>query len=113
MNFEPVPLMRDTSSFNRSTIVIDNMLLHFGKQDFIAQNMPNNAIPNLNTFFDGVIDALSGIDVNVLIKGIAGIGLLSAIMLALSAVASLVPGATSHIKFTHKRINLCLVSLFC
>ena len=44
-------------------------------------------------FFDGVIDALSGIDVNVLIKGIAGIGLLSAIMLALSAVASLVPGA--------------------
>ena len=49
MNFEPVPLMRDTSSFNRSTIVIDNMLLHFGKQDFIAQNMPNNAIPNLNT----------------------------------------------------------------
>lgn len=30
---------------------------------------------------------------NVLIKGIAGIGLLSAIMLALSAVASLVPGA--------------------
>lgn len=36
MNFEPVPLMRDTSSFNRSTIVIDNMLLHFRKQDFIA-----------------------------------------------------------------------------
>lgn len=47
----------------------------------------------LMAFFAGVIDALSGIDVNVLIKGIAGIGLLSAIMLALSAVASLVPGA--------------------
>ena len=47
----------------------------------------------LMAFFDGVIDALSGIDVNVLIKGIAGIGLLSAIMLALRAVASLVPGA--------------------
>ena len=47
----------------------------------------------LMAFFDGVIDALSGIDVNVLVKGIAGIGLLSAIMLALSAVASLVPGA--------------------
>lgn len=47
----------------------------------------------LMAFFDGVIDALSGIDVNVLIKGIAGIGLLSAIMLALGAVASLVPGA--------------------
>lgn len=47
----------------------------------------------LMAFFDGVIDALSGIDVNVLVRGIAGIGLLSAIMLALSAVASLVPGA--------------------
>ena len=47
----------------------------------------------LMAFFDGVIDALSGIDVNVLIKGIAGIGLLSAIMFALSSVASLVPGA--------------------
>lgn len=47
----------------------------------------------LMAFFDGVIDALSGIDVNVLVKGIAGIGLLSAIMIALSAVASLVPGA--------------------
>lgn len=47
----------------------------------------------LMAFFDGVIGALSGIDVNVLVKGIAGIGLLSAIMLALSAVASLVPGA--------------------
>lgn len=47
----------------------------------------------LMAFFDGVIDALSSIDMNVLIKGIAGIGLLSAIMLALSAVASLVPGA--------------------
>lgn len=47
----------------------------------------------LMAFFDGVIDALSGIDVNVLVKAIAGIGLLSAIMIALSAVASLVPGA--------------------
>ena len=44
-------------------------------------------------FFDGVIAALSGVDVNVLVKGIAGIGLLSAMMLALSAVAALVPGA--------------------
>lgn len=47
----------------------------------------------LMAFFDGVIDALSGIDVGALVKGIAGIGLLSAIMFALSAVASLVPGA--------------------
>ena len=44
-------------------------------------------------FFSGVIDALSGIDVEVLLKGIAGIGLLSAIMVALAAVATLIPGA--------------------
>ncbi len=47
----------------------------------------------LMAFFDGVIDALSGIDVGVLVKAIAGIGLLSAVMIALSTVAGLVPGA--------------------
>lgn len=47
----------------------------------------------LMAFFDGVIDALSGVDVSVLVKAIAGIGLLSAIMIALSTVAGLVPGA--------------------
>ena len=47
----------------------------------------------LMAFFSGVIDALSGIDVEVLLKGIAGIGLLSAIMVALAAVATLIPGA--------------------
>ena len=48
-------------------------------------------------FFSGIVDALSGIDVNVLLKGIVGVGLLSAIMLALSAVASLVPGAMAGV----------------
>lgn len=44
-------------------------------------------------FFAGIVDALSGIDTGALLKGITGIGLLSAIMLALSATAALVPGA--------------------
>ncbi len=47
----------------------------------------------LMSFFTGIIDALSGIDVDVLLKGIVGIGLLSAVMAALGAVASLIPGA--------------------
>lgn len=47
----------------------------------------------LVAFFAGIVDALRGIDTGALLKGIAGIGLLSAIMLALSATASLVPGA--------------------
>lgn len=62
----------------------------------IARNLPaliQAGVDVLMAFFAGVIDALSGIDVNVLIKGLVGIGLLSGIMLALSAVAALIPGA--------------------
>ena len=62
----------------------------------IARHLPaliKAAVDVLMSFFSGIVDALSGIDVDVLLKGIAGIGLLSAIMLALGAVAGLVPGA--------------------
>ena len=51
------------------------------------------AVDLLMAFFSGVVDAISGIDVDTLIKGLAGIGLMSGIMFALSAVGSLVPGA--------------------
>lgn len=64
--------------------------------DGITKNLPTliqSAINVLMAFFSGVIDALSGIDVDVLVKGIAGIGLLSAIMVALGAVAGLIPQA--------------------
>ena len=62
----------------------------------IASNLPSlikAGIDVLMAFFTGVVDALSGIDTGALLKGIAGIGLLSAIMLALSSTAALVPGA--------------------
>lgn len=62
----------------------------------IASNLPSlikAGIDVLMSFFAGIVDALSGIDTGALLKGIAGIGLLSAIMFALSATASLVPGA--------------------
>ena len=62
----------------------------------IASNLPSlikAGIDVLMAFFTGIVDALRGIDTGALLKGIAGIGLLSAIMLALSATASLVPGA--------------------
>lgn len=62
----------------------------------IASNLPSlikAGIDVLMAFFTGVVDALSGIDTGALLKGIAGIGMLSAIMLALSATAALVPGA--------------------
>lgn len=67
-----------------------------GVLEGIASNLPaliQAAIDVLMAFFSGIVDALSGIDVDVLLKGIVGIGLLSAIMVALGAVASFVPGA--------------------
>ena len=44
-------------------------------------------------FFQGVVDALKGIDVNVLLQGIAGVGLITALVGALGLVAGLIPGA--------------------
>nr|DAS15346.1 MAG TPA: hypothetical protein [Caudoviricetes sp.] len=62
----------------------------------IANNLPSlikAAVDVLMAFFAGIADALSGIDTDTLLKGIIGVGLLSAIMVALAAVASLAPGA--------------------
>lgn len=62
----------------------------------IARNLPGlikAAIDVLMAFFSGIVDALKGIDTETLLQGIVGIGLLSAIMAALAAVAALVPGA--------------------
>lgn len=67
-----------------------------GILDGIASNLPSlikAGVDVLVAFFAGIVDALRGIDTGALLKGIAGIGLLSAIVLALSATASLVPGA--------------------
>lgn len=67
-----------------------------GILDGIASNLPSlikAGVDVLVAFFASIVDALRGIDTGALLKGIAGIGLLSAIMLALSATASLVPGA--------------------
>lgn len=67
-----------------------------GILDGIASNLPSlikAGVDVLVAFFAGIVDALRGIDTGALLKGIAGIGLLSAIMLALSATAALVPGA--------------------
>jgi hypothetical protein len=62
----------------------------------VAQNLPaliQAAVDVLMAFFSGIVDALSGMDTDVLLKGIVGVGLLAAMITALSAVAGLVPGA--------------------
>lgn len=62
----------------------------------VAKNLPGliqATVDVLMAFFSGIVDALKGIDTETLLQGIVGIGLLAAIMAALSAVAALVPGA--------------------
>lgn len=77
---------------------IVNSLFQFliGVLEGIARNLPGliqAAIDVLMAFFAGIVDALKGIDTATLLQGIVGIGLLAAIMAALSVVAALVPGA--------------------
>ncbi len=62
----------------------------------IARHLPSliqAAVDVLMAFFSGIVDALKGIDSDTLLQGIVGVGLLAAIMAALSAVAALIPGA--------------------
>lgn len=77
--------------------IIDSLLLFVIQLiEGLAERMPDliqAGVDLVMSFFTGIIDALSGIDTGVLVKGIAGVGLMAAIMVALSAVAALVPGA--------------------
>ena len=77
--------------------IVDSLLkILIGLLESIADNLPTlikAAVDVLMAFFSGIADALSGIDTEVLLKGIIGVGLLSAIIFALSMVSSFVPGA--------------------
>ena len=62
----------------------------------ISKDLPrliNAAIEVIMAFFSGVIDALKNINTDVLLKGIIGVGLISALVVALSAVGPLIPAA--------------------
>lgn len=64
--------------------------------DGLARNMPTliqSVVDLLMSFFSGIVPALGSIDTDALLKGIAGIGLLSGIMVALGALAGLIPSA--------------------
>ena len=77
-------------------IISNIMQFLIGLLGAVAENLPSLikvAVEVLMSFFAGIVEAIRGIDVGVLLEGIAGIGILSAIMVALSAVASLIPGA--------------------
>lgn len=67
-----------------------------GLLDGLTAYMPQliqSAMNVIGAFFRGIVDAIKGIDTTALFEGIIGVGLLSGLMLALSAVAGLIPGA--------------------
>lgn len=64
--------------------------------DGLARNLPTliqSVVNLLMSFFSGIVSALGSIDTDALLKGAAGIGLLSGIMVALGALAGLIPSA--------------------
>ena len=81
--------------------IIDSLMTFLiGVLDGLAARLPELIVAAVNVigaFFQGIVDALSGIDTTSLFQGIVGVGLLSGLMIALSAVASLVPGAMAGV----------------
>ena len=64
--------------------------------DGIAKNIPpliQKVVDILMAIFTGALDAISNIDSESLIKGLAAVGLMAGIVAALSAIAPLIPGA--------------------
>lgn len=55
------------------------------------------AVNFLGKIFSGVVDALKNIDTKTLVNAILGVGLVTAFMLALNAIAGLVPGAMAGV----------------
>ena len=67
-----------------------------GILESLAKNIPDLIQKTVDVFaayFSGVIDALKSIDTQTLVNGIAAVGLISALMIALAAVALLTPAA--------------------
>ncbi|MBR5780369.1 MAG: tape measure protein [Bacteroidales bacterium] len=64
--------------------------------DSFANVLPGlikSAVNLIGAFFTGVVEALGSLDMDNLIKGVLGIGLMSGLMVALGAVTSLIPSA--------------------
>ena len=77
-------------------IVESLMKFVIGVLDAFAANLPQlivSAVNVIGAFFQGIVDALSGIDTTSLLKGIVGVGLLAGLMVALNALVGLIPGA--------------------
>ena len=64
--------------------------------DSVADKIPTliqSIINVLASLFSGILDALGDIDIDTLLKAIGAVGLLTALMVALGAISSLIPSA--------------------
>ena len=86
---------------NYTPEIVDSIMLFLiNLLNGIAERLPEliqAAVNVIAAFFSGIIDALAGLDTSVLVKTIAGIGLLSGIMVALGAVSALIPSAMAGV----------------
>ena len=77
--------------------IIDSLFKFLiGVLEGVAKNLPQliqAAVDVFMSFFSGVVEALKKIDKETLIKGIAAVGILAALMTALAATALLAPAA--------------------
>lgn len=74
------------------------LLMQFliGVLNAVAENLPElieAAVNVLMAFFQGVVNALGKMDYSMLVQGLAGVGLIAAIMAALGGIALLAPAA--------------------
>jgi tape measure domain-containing protein len=104
---ECIPVIVDTlytvfisilESLSKYTPTIVDFLFGFliGVIDGLARNIPDliKAIFNvIMSVFEGVVEALGSIDTGTLIKGIAGIGLMAGVIMALAAIVPFIPSA--------------------
>jgi tape measure domain-containing protein len=81
--------------------IVDSIIdFIIGILDSLAEKLPKliqSAVKVIGAFFQGIVDALGGMDFSTLVKGIAGVGLLSGLMLALATVAGMIPGAMAGV----------------
>lgn len=77
--------------------IVDNLMLFLiGLLDGIAARMPEliaSAMNLIASFFSGIIDALMGMDTGVLIKSLAGVGIITALIFAFSALTPFIAPA--------------------
>lgn len=90
------------SSLVEYTPQIVDLLMEFltALFDKVAEHLPdlvNSGVNLIMTFFSSVVEALKGIDMETLVQGIIGVGLVSGVMTALSAIVPIIPGAMAGV----------------